>query len=318
MQHHKVPSVVFFGTPEFSLPALEALSKLEVSIPLVVTAPDRPKGRGLHLTPPPVKNFALSLGLKVFQPEKLKDPETIKVILDCKPDVLVVVAYGKLIPSELFQAVPFGAINIHPSLLPKYRGPAPIQRAILAGEEITGVTIMLIDEGLDSGPVLASKTIPIKPFETAGELSERLAREGAGLLVETLGMWLRGEITPKPQNHSEATFAPAIQKEETRIDWNRSGRDVINLCRAFDPTPGAYTMFKGKRIKCFGARKALVNFPDSEPGKVMGISEDGLLVCAGDGDVVSVGFLQMEGKKRLPANEFVKGMPNIIGFRLGE
>ncbi|MEJ5300741.1 MAG: methionyl-tRNA formyltransferase [Thermodesulforhabdaceae bacterium] len=318
MQFHKHPSVVFFGTPEFALPTLESLVEAGCYIPLVVTAPDRPKGRGLRLTPPPVKTLALSLGLRVFQPEKLKNSETISAILDCKPDVLVVVAYGKLIPPELFQAVPFGALNVHPSLLPKYRGPAPIQRAVLAGENITGVTIMLIDEGLDSGPILASRSIPVKPFETAGELSERLACEGASLLVETLDKWLGKEITPQPQNHDEATFAPAIQKEETKIYWEQPGQNIVNVCRAFDPTPGAYTIFKGRRIKCFSAKIASMKFPKAVPGEVVGFNEEGLLVCTGDGDIVVMGELQIEGKKRLPAKEFVKGVPDIVGSKLGE
>lgn len=317
MQPGNSRSVVFFGTPEFALPSLEAIVRAGFSVPLVVTAPDRPKGRGLQLTPPPVKTFALNLGLKVTQPEKIRKPEVINEILSYNPDVLVVVAYGRLIPPELFRSVPFGAVNVHPSLLPKYRGPAPIQRAILAGDEITGVTIMLIDEGLDSGPVLSMKTVTIEPFETAGELSGRLAVEGAHLLVETLGKWLDGEISPEPQDNGIATFAPAIQKKETLIDWEREAAHIINLCRAFDPVPGAYTIFQGKRIKCFGARKASTRFPDAKPGEVVGVSEEGLLVQAGDGETVALAFLQMEGKKRLTAKEFVKGLRNIIGSRLG-
>lgn len=319
MSHHKSPSVAFFGTPEFALPSLEMLVKRGFSVSLVITAPDRPKGRGLQLTPPPVKTLAGSLGLKVFQPETLKKPEVITEILSHKPDILVVVAYGRLIPSELFRSVPYGAINVHPSLLPRYRGPAPIQRTILAGEEITGVTIMIIDEGIDSGPILASKFVPLAPFETAGELSEKLAKEGANLLVEILPKWISGEITPVPQNDAEATFAPAIRKEETRIDWSMESRYVINTCRAFDPVPGAFTTFRGKRIKCYGAARPSMDFPEGVPGKVMGVSrEEGLIVCAGDGKMVGIKFLQMEGKKRLPAVEFVKGMQGIIGSRLGE
>lgn len=318
MQHRSSRSVVFFGTPEFAVPSLEALVNSGFTVRLVVTAPDRPKGRGLQLTQPPVKVVAQRLGLKVFQPQRLKTPETIAEILAFKPDVLVVVAYGKLIPPELFRSVPFGALNVHPSLLPKYRGPAPIQRAILAGDEITGVTIMLIDDGLDSGPILSTKTIAVKPYEAAGELSERLALEGADLLVEALREWLAGKITPQPQNDSSATFAPAIEKGETRLDFEQGAHQVINRCRAFDPIPGAYTSLQGKRIKCFGAKKAPAKFPDARPGEIVGVSEEGLLIRAGDGETVAIGFLQMEGKKKLPAKEFVKGLRNIIGLRLGD
>ncbi|MCX7823730.1 MAG: methionyl-tRNA formyltransferase [Syntrophobacterales bacterium] len=318
MRSNKASSVIFFGTPEFAIPSLRALVEFGFSVPLVVTAPDRPKGRGLQLTPPPIKNLALSLGLKVFQPEKLRDPKVINEILSYSPDVFVVVAYGRLIPSELFRAVPFGAVNVHPSLLPKYRGPAPIQRAILEGEEVTGVTIMLIDEGVDSGPVFDSRPIPIDPFETAGELEKRLAVEGADLLIKTLPKWLSGRISPLPQNDSEATFAPPIQKEETRIEWEKPAKIIINLCRAFDPTPGAYTIFQGKRVKCYGARRASVGFSEGMPGQVIGLSEEGLLVFAGDKKVVAIGALQMEGRRRLHAKEFVKGTQSIVGSRLGQ
>lgn len=318
MQSRKSPSIVFLGTPEFALPSLEELIRNGFSISLVVTAPDRPKGRGLRFTPPPVKVLAVSSGLKVFQPESLKDEKVISEILSCNPDVLVVVAYGRLLPAKLFRSVPFGALNVHPSLLPKYRGPAPIQRAILAGEEITGVTIMLIDEGLDSGPILSAKPVEIEPFETAGELLEKLAREGAKLLVDALPKWLSGSIDPTFQDNDMASFAPALRKDEALINWRKDGRSIINLCRAFDPIPGAYTSFQGKRIKCFGARRPSVNFPPSRPGEVMGVGEEGLFVCAGDGETVAIGFLQLEGRKRLPAKEFVRGFQDIVGSCLGE
>ncbi len=317
MEPKAARSFIFFGTPAFSLPALDALVAAGFSLPLVVTAPDRPKGRGLRVEASPVKQRAVALGLEVFQPERLRDPHVLETLQRFSPDGLVVVAYGRLIPPQIFRAFPLGAVNVHPSLLPRYRGPAPVQRAILQGDRSTGVTIMLIDEALDAGPVLAAKEVPIEPFETAGVLSTRLAYEGARLLVETLTAWARGSIIPVPQRHQEATYAPPIQKDETRLDWRAPAEAVVNRCRAFDPSPGAYTLWRGTRLKCFNARCTSLRTPAGIPGYVLGVGDDGLLVRAGDGVVVGLGMVQLEGKRRLPAQECVKGSPGIIHAVLG-
>jgi len=319
MNEDKKISVVFFGTPEFSLPFLQELAESEkFDIRLVVTQPDRPAGRGKKPTHPPVKKLAAQLlELPCYQPDRIKEQKVIDKIKSVRADVGVVVAYGQIIPPALLDAFPLGVINAHPSLLPKYRGAAPIQRAILAGEEKTGVTIMLLDEGLDSGPILAQEEIRIAPNETAGSLHDRLATLGSALLRKTLIDWASGAIKPVPQNHSIATYAEPIKKEELNINWQRRADEIVRTIRAFDPWPGAHTFWQGRRLKCYGGHIASVQLMGISPGKVVRLTEDGLLIGTGDGNLVSVSSLQLEGRRKVSAEEFVRGKPNIIGAILG-
>ncbi|SMC22372.1 methionyl-tRNA formyltransferase [Desulfacinum hydrothermale DSM 13146] len=300
------PRLVFLGTPDFAVPTLEELAKRGADIALVVTQPDRPKGRGRKPAPSPVKIAAQRLGLSVYQPERIRHPEAVERLLSLDAQCLVLVAYGQLLPKALLEGFPLGALNVHPSLLPKYRGAAPIQRALMNGEEETGVSIMLMDEGMDTGPVLAVQRVPIQPEDTAGTLHDRLAALGAELMCRTLAQWNAGRCRPMAQDDHLACPAPPIQKGEIRVDWGRPAQQVANQIRALDPWPGAYTTHRGKRLKLFRARPSQLNV-SGRPGEVLGECEDGLLVAAGDGKAVLIGRLQGEGKRALDAQEFLRG-----------
>ena len=302
----QLPRLVFLGTSDFACASLERLIKEGAEIPLVITQPDRPKGRGKRLAPPPVKILALGYGIEVYQPERIRENSSIERIKSCNPDCLVVVAYGQIIPSELLEA-PFGAINVHPSLLPRYRGAAPIQRALLSGDPITGISIMLMDEGVDTGPILSQEAVPIEENDTFGTLHDKLARIGAELLCSTLRLWYRGEIEPVSQDDRNAVEAPPIAKDEVRISWKLPAERIVNTIRAFDPIPGAYCFFRGNRIKCFRARLTSSKYPPEEGGRILGISKDGLMVTGGDGRVLVIGSLQLAGKRRILASEFMRG-----------
>ncbi len=310
------------GTPAFAVPALKMLHEFReeafrFDIRLVVTQPDRPKGRGLKPTPPPIKSLAEKMGLKVFQPEKIKSEEAIEVITSCNADVAVVVAFGQIIPQKLLEAFPMGVINVHPSLLPKYRGAAPIQRAILNGEKESGVTIMLLDEGLDSGPILTQEATTIEKCENAGSLHDRLSTLGARLLVETITLLRKSQIKPVPQDESLATYAKPISKDELIINWNQPADSIIRTIRAFDPVPGAYTFWQGKRLKCFDACYSEWTTSGGKPGAVLGLENGKVLVKASDGNAVTIGELQLEGRKKLKAEEFLRGTKNFTGTVLG-
>ena len=256
------PRIVFFGTPEFAVPTLEALVKAGYDIVAVVTQPDKPVGRGLKMEAPPVKVKAVELGLTVLQPTTLNfgiKPKGLESKLSLglqslRADLGVCVAYGKIIPKEILDIFPRGILNIHPSLLPKYRGPSPIQTAILNGDEETGVTIMLLDEEMDHGAVLAHITYHISPSTIGSELSQALAKEGAKLLVETLPKWLAGEIEPQPQDHNKATFTKMLERADGRIDWNKSAEGIEKMVHAYDAWPGTFTLWSGKRLKILRAR----------------------------------------------------------------
>lgn len=298
--------VIFCGTPDFAVPSLEELHRSGADILEVVTQPDRPKGRGRKPSPPPVKTAAERFGLPVFQPERIRDPEVIRRLTSRNAHCLVLVAYGQLLPKSLLDAFPLGALNVHPSLLPKYRGAAPIQRAILNGDTETGVCIMVMDEGMDTGPVLAMSSVPIRHEDTFGTLHDTLAREGARLLCRTLEAWRHGLCEPVAQDSSRAVLAPPVQKQEAHVDWRQSAVSVWCRIRAFDPWPGAYGYHGSHRIKFFNAR--LSSFAvEGSPGEVLGLSREGLLVRAGDGRAVFVGALQLEGRKVVPAEAFLRG-----------
>lgn len=310
-----LPSLVFLGTPDFAVPALQQLAAVQTPIRMVVTQPDRPKGRGKKLAASPVKILAEELGLPVYQPERIRSAEAIAALQACDAEGAVVVAYGQLLSQPLLDLYPLGVLNIHASLLPAYRGAAPIQRALLAGDARTGVSIMLLDVGIDTGPVLAQRAIPIQKDDTSGTLHEKLAQVGAVLLCETLAGWKAGSIRPRVQEAARVTYAPPIVKEETQIDWRSPAARIANVMRAFDPWPGAYAVYQGKRLKCF--TPCLLGWEvDGDPGEVVGHTEQGLAVVAGNGKVLAIGELQLEGQRRLPAAEFVRGRAMPFGSYL--
>lgn len=298
--------VVFCGTPDFAVPTLMTLHQRGADVVLVVTQPDRPKGRGQKPVPSPVKQVADELGLPVIQPDRIRDPEVLRRLTSLGAHCLILVAYGQILPKALLEAFPLGALNVHPSLLPKYRGSAPIQRAILHGDSETGVSIMLMDEGMDTGPVLAMKRVPIGPEDTFGTLHDTLSQLGAELLWDTLENWRHGRCRPTPQDPDGVVPAPPVQKHEAHVDWNEEAFFVWCRIRAFDPRPGAYVLHGAKRIKVFNARLSSFS-TGAAPGEVLGLTRDGLLVCAGDGGAVTIGTLQLEGKKAVPAEAFLRG-----------
>jgi methionyl-tRNA formyltransferase len=307
-----LPSLIFLGTPDFAVPSLRALIAAGAPIRLVMTQPDRPSGRGRKVAQSPVKILAEEVGLPVYQPERIRGDEVIEIIRSHGAQCAVVVAFGQIVPQQFLDIFPLGTLNVHASLLPKYRGAAPIQRSILSGEDVTGISIMLLDAGMDTGPVLSQSEVPIGPEDSFGVLHDRLAVEGAALLIKTLSDWTAGLITPGVQESGLATYAPPLIKEELRINWNLPAKDIINRIRAFDPSPGAYFFSGGKRIKCFRAGP----FPwtgTGGPGEVAGMSDSGIIVTGGDRKALVIGDLQMEGQRRIQANEFVCGRPIPAG-----
>jgi methionyl-tRNA formyltransferase len=302
----ELPSLVFMGTPEFARPSLQMLADAHADIRLVVTQPDRAQGRGRKIAPPPIKVLAQKLEIPVFQPQQVRARDAVDRIGVVNAECLVVVAYGQLLPRELLDRAPLGAINVHASLLPRYRGAAPIQRALMAGEQTTGISIMLLDSGMDTGPILEQQAVAIEDGDTGGSVHDKLAILGAGLLVEALKRWKAGTGTPALQDDARASYAPPIRKEEHRIVWSQEARRIACQIRAFDPWPGAHFQIRGKRIKCFDA--ALLPWKgDGQAGEVLGLAETGLVVLGGDRQALSIGALQLEGQRRLPADAFVRG-----------
>jgi methionyl-tRNA formyltransferase len=309
------PSLVFLGTPEFAVPSLQKLVDAEVPVRLVITQPDRPSGRGKRLSAPPVKAVAEERGIAVYQPQRIRERAVIEHISGCGAECAVVVAYGQILPQAFLDVFPLGTLNVHASLLPAYRGAAPLQRCLLAGETLTGVTIMLLDAGMDTGPVLAQRELPIKEDETFGLLHDEMAQAGAELLLETLRAWRAGRVVPIPQEDALASHAPPIRKEEGRIVWEAPARQIVNTVRAFDPSPGAYGFFQGQRLKFFGA--ALLPWKGvGRAGEIVGCGEQGLAVVGGDGQGFSIGALQLEGQRRLVAAEFLRGRAMPVGSLL--
>jgi methionyl-tRNA formyltransferase len=311
-------TLIFCGTPQFAVPTLERLIAEKHDIELVMTNPDEPSGRGHEVKATPVKLAALKAGLRVFQPLKLKEDSTVGMLSRFHPDFIVVVAYGHIIPKWMIDLPRHGCINLHASLLPKYRGAAPIQWALIRGESVTGVTTMTIDEGLDTGDILLQREVPIRDEDTTETLSARLSGVGADLLVETLPRLIRAEIQPQPQDHAQATFAPILKKEDGRIDWRLEAEEIWGRVRGLRPWPGAYTTFRSKNLHIWSAAPAPGQAgPGDEPGTLLP-ERGSLRVVCGQGTLLEVHELQVEGRKRLAARDFLNGMRPARGEKLGE
>ncbi|MHB9099259.1 MAG: methionyl-tRNA formyltransferase [Syntrophales bacterium] len=309
------PRILFMGTPAFAVPALEGLVKDGYPVIGVVTQPDRPQGRGRTTAPPPVKLVAEDLGLTVIQPEKVRTPEFLGTFRQLAPDLVIVAAFGQILPKEIISGQRRGCINIHPSLLPKYRGAAPINWALIRGEEKTGVTIMQMDEGVDSGDILLQEETLIGAEETFGELHDRLAKMGADLLLITLAMMETGMLRPRSQEHRLATPAPRLGREDGLIRWKSDARSIVSLIRGLSPSPGAYTFLEGKQLKIYSAEAEMRALTEA-PGTVVGETDGGLRVAAGEG-YVQLTEMQIEGKKRLAVSAFLRGVRISPGQVLG-
>ncbi len=305
--------VVFMGSPHFALPSLRHLLQTE-EVVCAVTQPDRRKGRGQVVSPPPVKVEAERAGVPVLQPPRLREPEAVAGIAAFRPDVIVVAAYGQILPQALLDVPPLGCWNVHASLLPKYRGAAPVNWAMIRGEMVTGVTIMHMDAGLDTGDILLQQATPIGEEETAAELTGRLAEMGGRLLGEALGREREHTLARMPQNSEAASYAPRLTKADGALSWPAPARAVCNLVRGVQPWPGAYTFLRGRTLKVFGCR--VVEGEATAPGEVLGVGGQGMVVSAGEGRVC-LAALQLEGGRRVAAAEFVRGHPVPQGTLLG-
>lgn len=311
---HESLNLIFCGTPAFAVPTLEKLVAGGFAVRLVVTQPDRPKGRGQEVQFSPVKQRALEFGLPVTQPREIKNNAEFRRELEAiRPDAIIVVGYGRLIPQWMLDLPPLGNINLHGSLLPKYRGAAPIQWAIASGEEITGVTTMRLNAGLDTGDILLQKQLRIAPVDTSETLSPHLAAIGADLMVETLRGLRTGTLDPKPQNHAEASLAPLLTREDGRIDFRRPARENWNRLRGFQPWPGAYTGFRGKNLHIWKAQPVEGRLA---PGQ-LSVEGDQLLAGCGESTALELLELQPEGKKRMSVRDFIHGYHPKTGEHLG-
>ncbi len=309
--------LIFLGTPAFSVPTLRALARAGHTVAAVITQPDRPRGRGLKLSPPAAKEAAIALGLTVIQPETVSSPPALDEIRTLMPEAAVVVAYGRILKREFLDLPPLGCINLHPSLLPRHRGPTPIQSAIMRGDERTGVTTMLLDEGMDTGDILLQREVEISPDETAGGLHDRLADIGAELIVETVEALGNGTAVPVPQDESMATTTRKLSKEYSIIDWNRSHEDIRNLTRALSPSPGCRTKLEARFIKIWKVAPAQGSFEKAGPGVVLKARNDELIVQSG-GDALRIVELQPPGGRRMSAGEFMRGHAIREGTVLGK
>lgn len=299
--------IVFAGTAGFAVPSLEALIASHHEVAAVVTQPDRPSGRGRQPCQSPVKQCALEHGIPVLQPERIADEESVRQIEHLGPvDVMVVVAYGQKIPRRLLEWPALGVVNVHGSILPKYRGAAPIQHAIMAGETRTGVTTMLMDGGWDTGDILLQQEVPIQPEENAGELAEKLARVGAELLIRTLDGLERGAIAPLPQDDSLATYAPSLDRRAGLIDWGAPADSIVNRVRGCTPQPGAFTRYDGTLLKIWRASLGGSAAEEARPGQILAVGDEGITVAAGTGSVLLTD-VQPESRKRMPAADYARG-----------
>jgi len=308
--------VIFMGTPEFAVPCLRALIKEKYEVQAVFTQPDKPKGRGKKLMMPPVKELAVLEGIPVYQPTSLKSPESLDIIKELNPDIIIVVAYGQLLPKTILDLPPFGCVNVHASLLPKYRGAAPINWVIINGEDKTGITTMYMDVGLDTGDMILAEELIIGEDETSEELHDKMSQLGAELLLKTLNQIEKGNAVRVPQNHDESSYAPMMNKELGRIDWNKPAKAIKNLIRGTIPWPAAFTTYKGEVMKIFKCRLE-ASTVEKEAGCVVKVARDGLYISTGSGLLV-IEELQFSGGKRLAVRDFLVGNQLEEGVILGE
>src|SRR2546425_7772446 len=305
---------VFCGTPQFAVPTVERLVDVGFAVDSVVAQPDRPRGRGMEMAFSPVKQRALELGLPVIQPDRIKNNDEFQAQLSAlKPDAIIVVGYGRIIPQWMIELPPLGNINLHASLLPKYRGAAPIQWAIASGETVTGVTTIRIDAGLDTGDILLQREIPVAPEDTAETLAPRMAAIGAELMVETLHGLKSGTIHPKPQDNSQATLAPLLKKEDGRIDFHQPAPEIVNRIRGFQPWPGAFTSFRGKNLHIWAARPDGRHLKEGE----LAVEGEHLIVGCGSRTALELLEVQPEGRERMAGRDFLHGYHLSRGERFG-
>lgn len=305
--------IVFMGTPEFAVPCLERLISDGHNVKGVFTQPDKPKGRGHKMQFPPVKECAVDAGIPVYQPLKMKDGEAISILENLNPELIIVVAYGKILPKEILDYPKYGCINMHASILPRYRGAAPIQWSVLNGEKTSGVTAMQMDVGLDTGDMLLTKTVEIDENETAGELHDKLSVLGADVMSETIDLLLKGELKPEKQNDSDSNYAPMLSKDLCPIDWNESAQKVHNKVRGLSPWPVATAKLGEKTIKIH--KTAVSGKCNAVPGEVV-VSDKKLIVACGESTSVEIIVLQTEGKKAMNASDFLRGNPIEKGIIL--
>ncbi len=306
------------GTPEFAVPSLQELLEGSDLVVGVVTQPDQPSGRGMALHAPPVKVLAEAHHLPVFQPAKLRVPGVLEQLQSWQPDLIVVAAYGRILPTTILTLPPLGCINVHASLLPKYRGAGPIQWAIANGETETGITIMQVSAPMDAGDILLQKAIPIAATDTGGSLHDKLARLGAAALQEAIALLKAGRLTPRQQNEAEVTHAPLIQKDDGRVDWHLAAAVIERRVRAFNPWPSAYTALNGKLLKIFAAQVEHAPRPSqAAPGTIIEVTPVSMSVVTGNG-ILTLREVQLAGKKRLSVEEFLRGHHLQPGMRLGE
>jgi len=308
---------VFMGTPDFAVPVLSALLDAACNVVAVYTQPDKPRGRGGRTSEPPVKRLSIERGLPVFQPTSLKTDNLYREMASMSPDVVVVAAYGRLIPPRILSLPPLGCLNVHPSILPRYRGPSPVAATILNGDEVTGVTIIKLDEGMDTGPIVACRCTPVMPEETAESLTQRLFDMGASLLLDVLPQWARGEIEARSQNESRASVTRTLSRNDGKIDWGSCATGIARQVRAYHPWPGSFTHWNGKLLKVSEAH-AIVPDPVMSvfAGKVLALPDGGLGIGTGEG-ILAVTRLQLEGKRAVSGREFLRGYPSLIGAILG-
>jgi methionyl-tRNA formyltransferase len=306
--------IIFMGTPAYAVPTLKAIHLSPHHLELVITQPDRPRGRGRKVFPPPVKQTALELGYEVIQPTRIKSPEFVASLRSRNPDLLVVVAYGRILPKSVLDVPRVGAVNVHASLLPKYRGAAPIQWAVINGEKETGITTIFMDEGLDTGDILLTASEPIAAEDTAATLHDRLAQLGARVLIQTLEKLAAGTLKPVVQDHARATLAPMLKKDDGRINWHRTADQIECFVRGVLPWPGAFTFLEKERLKIYQA-EAIASFEDAAPGTVLEGFPDELRVAAGSG-AVRIHEIQGESGKRMPIAEFLRGRAIMPGTNL--
>ncbi|WP_216828037.1 methionyl-tRNA formyltransferase [Alkalihalobacterium elongatum] len=309
--------IVFMGTPDFSVPVLRQLIEDGYEVVGVVTQPDRPKGRKRVLTPPPVKVEAEKHGLTILQPEKIKEKEELNKVLNLEPDLIVTAAFGQILPKDLLEAPKYGCINVHASLLPKYRGGAPIHQSIIDGQKETGITIMYMVEKLDAGDILTQVVVPIEEEDHVGSLHNTLSEAGAKLLSQTIPALIRGEIKPLVQNEQEVTYARNITRDQEKVDWKRPGEDIYNQIRGLHPWPVAFTTFVGQPMKIWWGQKTSTTKKE-EPGTVIAVVDDGFIVATGNDVAIKVTDLQPAGKKRMLASQFLRGAGITTGDKLGD